>query len=117
MKTRGLLAIGLALACACAFAACETDNSTENDATTDVTDPPDAAEPEATTEHGSSGNACTDFCDEMVAACPEDDTLESCLESCEHANKLPDATALECAAAAMDCTATRACWPLLYNPR
>ena len=120
MRIRGFLAIGLSLACLGAFAACETANDPdEEDATTDVTDvtdakdDPDSAGNEAT-EHGGSGSACVDFCEDMVAACPEDDTLETCLESCEHADNEPGTTALECAAAAMDCTAARACWSQLY---
>jgi hypothetical protein len=56
------------------------------------------------------------FCEDMVAACPEQDTLQTCLHSCEQEVDVdPDAAALACAAAAKDCAAVNKCWPLLFN--
>ncbi len=65
---------------------------------------------------GGGGGDCETFCADMVAACPEDDTMETCMHSCEMAvsGAAPSATALECAAAAMECTAVRACWGELF---
>jgi hypothetical protein len=98
-----------ALLCACAFlglaTGCETANNDDKEDTKGTVD----------TGGGGSVGPCKDFCADMVAACPEDDTIETCETSCDEADKEPSATALECAAAATDCTATHACWPLLYN--
>lgn len=59
---------------------------------------------------------CNLFCEDMVAACPAQDTLQTCLHSCEQAVDVdPDAAALACAAAAKDCAAVNKCWPLLFN--
>jgi|GEM_PF-3118624 len=101
----------------CLLAAClvlALSAGCENDSGSDDGGPQDDV---ATTDPGGGGGTdCETFCADQVAACPEDDTMESCEKSCDEADKAPDQAALECAAAAMDCTATRACWPMLYNP-
>lgn len=96
-----LLATSLVLVLA---TGCETDNSGDDQ---DV----------ATTDPGGGGpdSACDTFCADIVAACPEDDTLETCLTSCDEADKEPDAIALSCASTTTNCEGTHGCWPLLYN--
>ncbi len=105
-----------------AFAACETAKDTTDEGgsgsedaltTADTTTTGDTT---ASTDKGGGGTGdCETFCADAVSACPEDDTMETCLHSCETADKEPDTTALECAAAATDCTAIHACWPMLFN--
>ena len=64
---------------------------------------------------GGLEGECTQFCTDVVAACPEDDTLPTCVQSCVEADKIPDQAALDCAAAATSCDDTHACWPMLYD--
>jgi len=107
-------------------AACETadgDDGGNGGGGRDVTvseDAPTGGEDAAVTGEdaggGGGGGDCEAFCADMVAACPEDDTIETCTHSCDMAAGAdgPSAGALECAAAARDCTAVRTCWGELF---
>lgn len=64
---------------------------------------------------GGGGGGCEQYCADMVAACPEDDTIETCMSSCQHVEAGPSDTALECAEAATDCQSARPCWGAIFN--
>lgn len=107
---------------ALAFAACETakDGTDESgngdlDAVTVGDSTTGDSTAQADTGGGGGLTACEEFCDGVVAACPEEDTMETCLHSCEGADNEPNSTAIECATSAADCNAVHSCWAPLFN--
>ncbi len=71
----------------------------------------------SSTENGGStpsGDPCDEFCEGVVSTCPEEDTMDTCLHSCEEAPNEPDEDALECAEAATSCSDIHLCWTSLY---
>ena len=69
-----------------------------------------------TSDTGTGGDDCEEFCEGIVAACPSGDTMATCMHSCESEAALaPDNDALDCAGAATDCDTANACWSHLFN--
>lgn len=84
--------------------------------TVEDTQAPDTLEQDTlSSDNGGGGGGCDQYCTDMIAACPEDDTMETCMSSCEHVEAGPSEAALECAAAATDCQSARPCWSAFFN--
>jgi hypothetical protein len=100
--------LGLLFACAVLAlgSGCETDSGKTAGGDDVASDP----------GGGGGGGDCDAFCTDVVEACPEEDTMETCLHSCESVGTDPGDDALTCAADATDCTAVHACWQLLFPP-
>ena len=74
----------------------------------------DATQTDTTGENQTLPSACEDFCTGIVEACPTEDTMDSCLHSCEEADT-PQADAIDCAGAALVCNDAHSCWTMLYD--
>jgi hypothetical protein len=107
--------LGMTIGCESALGddADAVDRDVQGEITTQDNAPTDQGNGGA--DEGGGGGDCTQYCTDMIAACPEDDTMDTCMHSCEGAEVDPSQTALECAAAATDCQSARPCWAAFFS--